>query len=136
MPIEPFVSDAPLRFRGIPDSLALSHLEGSECCLIHADNPLSVKTGVFLNPNVRVGYSGPAYAAVHPASSWLSPQHLALGLWQNRIRRWVTVTVFKKLVVQWRVTRWQRHSNDRHESGTFCLINEMQVLVSNGWAHV
>ncbi len=31
----------PLLFRGIEDSLAELHLEASECCLIHADNPLS-----------------------------------------------------------------------------------------------
>lgn len=47
--------DQNLTFRGIPDDLASLHLEGSECCLIHADNPLSHSKGVFLNPNVRVG---------------------------------------------------------------------------------
>src|SRR5438270_8111059 len=35
---DPFYRDPPLSFRGIPDSLAIHHLEGSECCLIHADN--------------------------------------------------------------------------------------------------
>jgi hypothetical protein len=34
---------APLRFRGISDSLAKYHLEASECCLIHFDNPLTRK---------------------------------------------------------------------------------------------
>ncbi|KAI9877771.1 MAG: hypothetical protein M1830_000498 [Pleopsidium flavum] len=47
-------SDA-LLFRGIPDSLAEYHLEASECCLIHADNPLTARRGVWLNSNVRVG---------------------------------------------------------------------------------
>ena len=31
----PFNAASPLRFRGIADSLATHHLEGSECCLIH-----------------------------------------------------------------------------------------------------
>ncbi|EFY90951.1 polysaccharide export protein (CAP59) [Metarhizium acridum CQMa 102] len=53
MPAEPFVSSTKLRFRGVPDSLANYHLEGSECCLIHADNPLSRTLGVYLNPKVK-----------------------------------------------------------------------------------
>ncbi|OAQ97990.1 hypothetical protein LLEC1_03544 [Akanthomyces lecanii] len=77
MPADPFVSPTKLRFRGIPDSLALQHLEGSECCLIHADNPLSKTLGA-----------------------------------------------------------WQKEDSARHEPGVFCLINEMQVLAENGWAHV
>lgn len=136
MPIEPFVSATPLRFRGIPDSLAVFHLEGSECCLIHADNPLSGHQGVYLNPKVRVGYNGPAYEAVHPAGSWLSPQYIALALWENRFRRWATTILFKKFVVRRRLAQWKALSSGRHEPGEFCLINEMQVLVVNGWAHV
>ncbi|CAK7265171.1 hypothetical protein SEPCBS119000_001376 [Sporothrix epigloea] len=82
----------PLLFRGVDDSLAEFHLEGSECCLIHADNPLSrfsdvppstsrrqrpavgvdadtdaesgKDVGVWLNPNVRVAYSAPVYNQV------------------------------------------------------------------------
>ena len=50
---DPFYKSPPLSFRGIPDSLAVHHLEGSECCLIHADNELSTVKGVWLNPNVR-----------------------------------------------------------------------------------
>ncbi|KAJ4289447.1 hypothetical protein N0V88_006927 [Collariella sp. IMI 366227] len=38
----PFVHPSrPLLFRGVPDSLAAKHVEGSECCLVHADNLLS-----------------------------------------------------------------------------------------------
>ncbi|BAE60536.1 unnamed protein product [Aspergillus oryzae RIB40] len=51
MDAAPFYQHPPLKFRGISDSLAKSHLEGSECCLIHADNPLSREKGVWLNPN-------------------------------------------------------------------------------------
>jgi hypothetical protein len=46
-----------LSFRGIADGLAELHLEGSECCLIHAGNPLSELKGVYMNPNVQVGYN-------------------------------------------------------------------------------
>jgi hypothetical protein len=61
----PFYNPDPLRFRGIPDSLALHHLEGSECCLIHADNPQSASKGLWLNPNVRIGYDANAYSTIH-----------------------------------------------------------------------
>ncbi|RFU33789.1 hypothetical protein B7463_g2534, partial [Scytalidium lignicola] len=63
---EPFYHNPPLRFRGIPDSLATHHLEGSECCLIHADNDLSARKGVWLNPNVRVSYNAEADEVVNP----------------------------------------------------------------------
>lgn len=55
----------PLKFRGLPDSLAKSHLEASECCLIHSDNPLRSTKGIFLNPNVRVSYNATTYSKVN-----------------------------------------------------------------------
>ena len=129
--------DNPLRFRGIPDGLAVSHVEGSECCLIHVDNPLSAQKGVWLNPNVRVGYSGPAYDAVKTASDWLSTYEILAGLWKNRWMRLVTTTWFKVMVIKKRVTAWEAADPIHHsEPGMACLINEMQVLVWNGWAHV
>lgn len=88
-----------LSFRGIPDSLALQHLEGSECCLIHADNPLSQVKGVWLNPNVRVGYSEAAYEAVN-ADDRLSVYTIARGLWQNRVYRSFTSSLFKNRIVR------------------------------------
>ncbi|KAL6694867.1 glycosyltransferase family 69 protein [Trichoderma pleuroticola] len=136
MPAEPFVSSTKLRFRAVPDSLAAHHLEGSECCLIHADNPLSKTKGVYLNPRVRVGYNYPAYVATHPpAKSWVSSWDIFTGLWVNRIRRW-TLWSFDGWVVSSRVGRWEKEKSGNREPGEFCLINEMQVLVENGWAHV
>lgn len=136
MPAEPFVSSTTsLRFRGVPDSLARYHLEGSECCLIHADNPLSKTRGVFLNPRVRVGYSPAAYEAMHPAGSWVSALDIFKGIWRNRVKRWTSVR-FEGIVVQSRLQRWRREKKGNQEPGVFCLINEMQVLVHNGWAHV
>ncbi|KAJ5182612.1 hypothetical protein N7492_000228 [Penicillium capsulatum] len=136
MDAAPFLAATPLRFRGIPDSLALSHLEGSECCLVHADNPLTAQHGVYLNPLVRVGYNGPAYDAVNPTKNWLSAGSILKGLWINRIRRWMTTPFFQDMKVRRLVNRWAAQSEDHREPGVFCIINEMQVLIDRGWAHV
>lgn len=136
MPIDPFTSNPPLRFRALPDSLAEHHLEGSECCLIHADNPLSQTKGVYVNPMVRVGYNPAAYTATHPVSAWISLQNVAFALWENRVRRWVTTHWLKKMAVGKKIAAWESEDSGRFEPGEFCVINEMQVLASNGWAHV
>src|SRR5271170_519597 len=129
MDASPFYNhSSPLRFRGIPDSLAMSHLEASECCLVHADNHLSIRTGVWVNPKVRVGYSGEAYDAVHLQGSWLTVSDILRGLWENRLRRWTTTTWFKRRVVNSRLRNWAWKKGHRREPGAHCLINEMQVL--------
>lgn len=135
LPAAPFLASPPLRFRGIPDTLATSHLEGSECCLIHADNPLSAPQGVYLNPLVRVGYNGAAYDAVHPTRNWLSARRILQGLWINRLRRWTTTVWFKERTVRNRVARWMALGDRNREPGLFCVINEMQLLRPLGWAH-
>ncbi len=133
----PFYHMPPLRFRGIPDSLARSHLEGSECCLVHADNPLTASRGVWLNPNVRVGYNTEAYDRVHEYTPWPSLTDSILGIWRNRLWRWITPTFHKKLKIRGRLRRWTRKGlGEISERETVCLINEMQVVVANGWAHV
>jgi hypothetical protein len=138
MPTSAFTGIQGLKFRGVDDTLAASHLEGSECCLIHADNPASRTRGVFLNPAVRVGYNRNAYDAVHPqgGGSWLSLSQIWFGLWRNRLARWSTTPWFKERLVHGRVERWERAAKGREEKGEFCLINEMQVVVDNGWAHL
>ncbi len=138
MPTSAFTGIQGLKFRGVDDTLAASHLEGSECCLIHADNPASRTRGVFLNPAVRVGYNRNAYDAVHPqgGGSWLSLSQIWFGLWRNRLARWFTTPWFKERLVHGRVERWERAAKGREEKGDFCLINEMQVVVDNGWAHL
>ncbi|KPM43845.1 hypothetical protein AK830_g2692 [Neonectria ditissima] len=135
MPAGPFVSSSQLRFRAVSDTLATHHLEGSECCLIHADNPLSKARGVFVNPRVRVGYNLAAYEGTHGAGPWLSVWDIFAGLWVNRLCRWTTVP-FRGWVVRRRVARWEKEGLGNREPGEFCLINEMQVLAHNGWAHV
>lgn len=146
MDASPFYApSSTLRFRGTPDSLANFHLEGSECCLIHADNPLSASKGVWLNPNVRVGYNADAYDAVNTGSdgasgarSWVGSASVVHGSWENRILRWFTTTWFDERTVTSRIAKWKKEGGreEREEKGVNCLINEMQVLVGNGWAHV
>lgn len=141
MPAEPFISSKPLQFRAIDDSLAKHHLEGSECCLIHVDNPLSAKLGVYVNPRVRVGYDSAAYEGAHPAggATWISTWSMFWGLWANRISEWAVWMYEDSLVkrkVRRRLQAWEKEDAGHHEAGDFCLINEMQVLVWNGWAHV
>lgn len=139
MDAAPFYDESePLRFRGVPDTLAERHVEGSECCLIHADNSLSPKKGVFINPAVRVGYTPEAYETVHTfgSSQWVSPASIAAGLWKNRFKRWLGTSFFKEGVVRRRVNAWERTAPGRKSIGTFCLIDEMQVMFENGWQHV
>lgn len=133
MPTKPFTSSG-LRFRGVPDSLAKHHLEGSECCLIHADNPLSRTDGVYVNPKVRVGYNGAAYTATH-GKPWMTIGQIWSGIWKNRLRRWFVFN-FDQRVARSRVTKWMKEDPKNKEKGVECLINEMQVLVKNGWAHI
>jgi hypothetical protein len=132
MPASVFTKEA-LRFRGIPYTLAASHLEGSECCLIHVDNTLRAKR-TYLNPQVRVGYNGMAYDDVHPQQILLSSWGIYRALWENRLRRWTTSPWLKEWKIRKKVAEWRRSSKDT-EPGEICLINEMQVLVENGWAH-
>ncbi|KKY29119.1 putative polysaccharide export protein [Phaeomoniella chlamydospora] len=136
MPVEPFYDKLnPLRFRGVNDKLAAYHLEASECCLIHSDNPYTPSRGVWLNPRVRVGYNEAAYKMVKDAN-WLGSLDIVVGLWRNRILRWSTTSWFTKGTIRQRLKEYTKRNPNNPETGTFCLINEMQVLVENGWAHV
>lgn len=135
MPIAPFLTNPPFRFRSIHDSLAQSHVEGSECCLIHADNPLSATSGVFLNPNVKVGYNGSVYDAVHSPDAVMSPFQIYTAVWENRLRRWFSTPWLKEWEVRKRVRKWSRQTGEE-ERGGHCLVNEMQVIFDRGWKHV
>jgi hypothetical protein len=135
MPAEPFLGDQALRFRGTTDSLAKYHLEGSECCLIHADNPVSATKGIFLNPAVQVGYNLTAYNAVHSTYAVMSPLRMYAAIWQSRLLRWCTTPWFKERVVHNRVMKWAAETKQK-EPGEYCLVNEMQVIFERGWMHV
>ena len=86
MDVRPFYNrigvDHPLQFRTIAGSLAQEHLEASECCLDHQDNPLSLRSGIWLNPSVRVGYNELAYDAVNLAYNHLLFFNYLRGSWK------------------------------------------------------
>ncbi|KAI0008866.1 cryptococcal mannosyltransferase 1-domain-containing protein [Xylariaceae sp. FL0662B] len=137
----PFYTRPRLRFRGIDDSLADLHLEGSECCLVHADNYLTPEKGVWLNPNVRVAYDARAYRQVR-TNRFPSPFWTVVGAWVNRLQRWrMAVQIqLESRTIQGRLEQWRRETPNgdlpRYEPGEACLINEMQIMWSNGWKHL
>lgn len=140
MAVGPFLAADPLQFRGVADSLAAYHLEGSECCLIHADNSLSSDLGVWVNPLVRVGYDGAAYEHAHTSGSWLTFWEVIWGIWLNRMLRCIEWIPLERWEILERLDIWRREGlvtgQSRAEPGAFCLVDEMQVLVANGWAQV
>ncbi|KAF2403609.1 putative polysaccharide export protein, partial [Trichodelitschia bisporula] len=140
MPAAPFAT-GDLGFRALPDKLAGAHLEASECCLVHGDNPLKGTAPVLMNPVVRVGYSMGAYEAVHDAGggAWLSAYEIWVGLWANRVRRWVSWGFGSDSGRQMAVLGRLRREVGRTGVGEgvgWCVVDEMQVLESYGWRHV
>jgi hypothetical protein len=136
-----------LPFRGIPDSLASKHLEGSECCLIHTDlatvNPSHA--GVYINPSVRVGYTIEAYNATHfgpNQDTFLSGTQYVFAKWLHRLNRLRTPSMQKQLEsVRNRVQKWLKDEGTLAKrelelgKGEMCLIDEMHLLIWNGWRH-
>ncbi|KAI4237821.1 MAG: hypothetical protein L6R40_005846 [Gallowayella cf. fulva] len=118
----------PLKFRGIPDSLAQYHVEASECCIIHYDNPLTSRNGVYINPAVRVAYSAKAYAAVSSSDTanakaldWPTSSELRWGHWKSRWlwwARWPASTI----KVWWRIRKWKGRYPDVVEPDFFDLM--------------
>ncbi|KAL9589917.1 MAG: hypothetical protein Q9203_001272 [Teloschistes exilis] len=131
--------DHPLRFRGIPDSLAQYHVEASECCTIHYDNPLSFTLGVWINPAVRVGYSLAAYNAVAAVPltgdkmAWPTPAELRWGYWSSKWLWWLR-DPGPPAKIWYRIRRWQKHHPNVIEPGLDCVSDLAMVLTSNGWA--
>lgn len=58
------------------------------------------------------------------------------GVWANRIWRWIIPTLLKSSKINRRLKMWMKENSQNYEPGVDCLINEMQVLIINGWAHV
>lgn len=138
-----------LRFRGVPDSLALKHLEASECCLIHADLIASgqARKGIFMNPAVRTGYTSDAYRLTHNPSTggFVSAWQYVSGVYKNRITRWKTDGISSSAGqgmarVYNKIFQWQEEGvllgEERIEVGGYCVIMEMHILIWNGWKHV
>jgi len=85
MKATPFYEDQPLLFRGLSDSLADSHLEASECCLIHVDNSFARKKGIWVNPKVEVSYPELSYDQMKTYSCTRSTWSRYVALWRNRV---------------------------------------------------
>jgi len=129
-----------LRFRAISDSLASKHMEGSECCLIHADlSAMGAATkGIYVNPAVRVGYTTRAYNLTHsgPEKNFVSLARYLTGVWTNRAYRTVSNEASDTKIVRSKVERWKKEGvnslEKRDERGLMCLIDEMHILIWNG----
>ncbi|TVY37314.1 Alpha-1,3-mannosyltransferase [Lachnellula subtilissima] len=131
-----------LKFRGISDSLANEHLEGSECCLIHSDNhKLRDQKGVWMNPNVRVTYNASTYVRVNPqgplpesisgdekmqsvieevkGDAWPRKWERWTGTWENRWARWFGFGRARywseNQVVKTRVKKWASQGREKGE---------------------
>ncbi|KAL4973779.1 cryptococcal mannosyltransferase 1-domain-containing protein [Aspergillus desertorum] len=127
MGTEEIYSTRPYQFRGVPDGLADKHVVASESCLIHADNYISKRRGVYLNPFVRVGYNTPAYTANRPESHWLSTWNIFKSIWENRLRRWFSSPFLEGWSLRSRITKWKAEDENNKERGEFCLTNEVQA---------
>jgi hypothetical protein len=150
----PFYADPPLRFRAVPDDLAQRHVDASERCLVHADNPMSTSHGVWLNPRARVARG--KYARAVRYTSWSSDGAAAavagrypgwagalLGVWVHRFARWTGVeqsimsgeAVVRSRVRDWSVENPELEGHDVN-AGMPCLMDNMQVLRKEGWADI
>ncbi|KAF8864502.1 hypothetical protein BDZ45DRAFT_701674 [Acephala macrosclerotiorum] len=64
------------------------------------------------------------------------------GIWNNRWARWTGFPrrITEQYIVDKRIERWRNETQQRGKNHDHiraqCIINEMQVLVQNGWAHV
>jgi hypothetical protein len=133
-----------LRYRGIEDSLAEKHLEGSECCLIWADMEANgdTESGIWVNPAVRVGYIKKAYDYTHFGihEDFISAAVYVKGVWRNRIANWFGAGMKQAQVVKKRVAQWKKEGKkqgkERIEVGEMCLVDQMHVLIWNGWKHL
>lgn len=129
---EPFQSTSnPLRFRSIPDSLAKFHVEASECCLVHYDNPISLTAGVWINPTVRVGYSSQAYAAV-TGREWPTTSELRWGKWKSKRTWWIRDPI-PSLKASFRIWLWRRKYPNISEPGFACVQDLAMVITTDGW---
>lgn len=136
MAIGPFISSPKLRFRAIDNSLANLHLEASECCLIHADNPLTASSGVYINPNVRVAYSGDVYDKIHTEITILSQLQKIIYMWDNRLSRITSLINFVEYRTRSKIDIWNLSNSSNKKESKLCIIDETQILVGNGWAHI
>ncbi|KAL4885020.1 cryptococcal mannosyltransferase 1-domain-containing protein [Aspergillus karnatakaensis] len=116
-----FYLTRPIRFREVAEGLAAKGLEASERCLIHADNSLSRRRGVYLNPFVRIGDNDREHAAAHSNIHWLSTWELFASIWENRLRRWSTPPFLQGWPLYFRLSAWEAENEKNKEPGDWCL---------------
>ena len=127
----PFYGDSPLEFRALDDKLAGRHVEASETCLVHADNPVAAK-GVWMNPLVRVASSVKHYQALK--ASFPSWSTAVAGSWTNRISRVTKQLSFgsKDGDIRSRVREWSKQvpkgNPERYEPGVACLTDDVKIV--------
>ncbi|KAL4906916.1 hypothetical protein BDW74DRAFT_130069 [Aspergillus multicolor] len=127
MGTEEIYSTRPYQFRTVPDGLADRHVVASESCLIHADNYISKRRGVYLNPFVRVGDNVPANSVTRPEGHWLSTWEILESIWENRLRRWFSSPFLKGWSLRSRIAEWKKEDENNKERGDFCLAYEVQA---------
>jgi hypothetical protein len=97
-----------------------------------------------LNPKVRVAYNNVSDVIVNPVGgTWPSRGVKLKGVWKYRWIRWSEWLSrwLRDRRVAMRLEAWKNEARKEGEDknvelGTVCLVDEMQVLLSNGWMHV
>ena len=106
---------------------------------------MSASKGVWLNPNVRVTYNNVSDAIVNPkgGGTWPTRGVKLKGVWTYRwihwsqwLLRWLRDRRVSTRFQQWKNEPRQEGEDEHVEPGAACLVDEMQVLLSNGWKHV
>ncbi|KAH6888372.1 cryptococcal mannosyltransferase 1-domain-containing protein [Coprinopsis sp. MPI-PUGE-AT-0042] len=116
------------------DAKPFHHVEASECCLIHADNPESKRKGVWVNPHVRVAYHEDAYLLMR---NWPTLKDKVTGAWFN-FRNDFSGMPYPKEWITNAVKNWLEEDATREgsEPGLFCLEDQMQILTAQSWQTV
>ena len=91
-----------------------------------------------------MGYNAKAYGKVNPRNGvWPGKVRKLWGVWGNRVVRWMggwgrhgEKRLVEKRLEEWRTEERQPGEEEHVEVGQQCIVNEMQVLVGNGWEHV
>lgn len=87
---------------------------------------------------MRVGYTPYEYEEAQKIEDNLTHFAIFRALWYIRIREWAMLPFSspKDWAVRPRVHAWERISAANHEVGSFCLVDEMQVLTPTSWTGV
>ena len=93
---------------------------------------------------MRVGYTELAYNQTHfgEAETFISARQYVLAMWLHRLNRLRTESAEMGMsVVRQRLEKWKGEvekgltREKRDEYGEMCLVDEMHLLIWNGWKH-